>query len=176
MKKISQYLIYATITVMFSISVSCDRGFDEANKGCKKFPEKGTISGLIINNAIVSTSYWGLYTPPKENMVITTDSLDLLVRFDNEATKSPIDFSKYSVLGKYASGDGCRVVYNRDVTKYLEIKKYIYKITVIECGNCLTGDQSMNWVLIPKIEDGFSVEIIVENMQWNNGRMKIREW
>ena len=49
-------------------------------------------------------------------------------------------------------------------------KKYIYKINVISCGTCEKYSETMNWVLIPKIEDDFTVEFVVTKKDWNNGR------
>ena len=74
-----------------------------------------------------------------------------------EAEPTAIDFSRYSLLGMYAEGT-CSVFYTREVTKEEAIKKYIYKVSTQECGFCERLAFSMNWVLIPKIEEGYSVE------------------
>ncbi|MDR1737671.1 MAG: hypothetical protein LBR66_02470 [Candidatus Symbiothrix sp.] len=48
--------------------------------------------------------------------------------------------------------------YNDDV-----LKQYIYTINVVQCGNCESRDASMNWVLVPKIPDDYTVRFVVEN-------------
>ena len=137
-------------------------------KAVKKMPEQIIGTGEIINNACVKH----VTVDSKTDYIITSDSeniFDLTVSFDNRATYQTIDFSQYSVLGKYAD-EGCKVVFDRNVTKNVIQQKYIYKITVINCGTCKELATSMNWVLIPKIEDDFSVEFVVEHKHWNNGR------
>jgi len=170
MKNLMKFTIAITL---FFVVMSCY----DMYKGCKNMPEQNIGTGEIINNAIVSD----LNVIPKIDYIITSDSqnvfyisslfsdsvkvFNLTVSFDNGSTYQPIDFSRYSVLGKYTDGD-CRVVFDRNVTKNVESKKYIYKIIVISCGSCEKLGISMNWVLIPKIEDDFFVEFIVEDKRW----------
>ena len=168
-------LIYTILLIVFFISTSCNKL--DGNKGYKKFPEQIIGTGEIIPNAMIN---YGTSTNSKSSggeRIITSDSLNvhsLVVSFDGGASYIPIDFSQYSILGKYAEGDS-RVVFERNVTKSIEKQKYIYKIRVIQCGSWLTYNASLNYVLIPKMEDNFSVEFIVEHVQWNNGRTKIIE-
>jgi len=105
--------------------------------------------------------------PTPKEMIITSDSLNIynaMVRFDNGTTYNPIDFSQYTVLAHYTSG-GCYAVFERKVTKNFEKQKYIYKIKVIICGTCQRNWGSENWVLIPKIEENYTVDFIVEE-EW----------
>ena len=136
-------------------------------KGCDSMPQQTIGTGEIIQNALFRRSK-AHSSLPQEGQVITSDSLNIFnleVSFDNGETYQPIDFSEYTLLGQYASG-GCWVVFDRNVTKNKERQTYIYTITVIECGDCYSMDSSMNWVLIPKIEDDFSVEFIVNHRRW----------
>jgi len=156
-------LIYTILTLFFFSFASCDR--IPFNKYCRNMPraiEGGT--GEIINNVLFEK----IYVVLKEGQIITSDSLNifgLTISFDNGVTYIPIDFSKYSVLGKYAEGNSWELFFDRNVTKNIQKQKYIYTIRVISCGDWEVG-ASMNWVLIPKIEDNFSVEFIVEHKQW----------
>jgi len=121
-------------------------------------------TGEIMNNVLLKSNYHS----SKEGQVVTSDSLNFLnvtVSFDNGATYIPIDFSKYTLLGKYAVGNSWDVFFDRSVTKDVKKQKYIYTIRVISCGEW-EEDANMNWVLIPKIEDNFSVEFVVEHKQW----------
>ena len=138
--------------------------------GCKNMPEQTIGTGEIIMNALVWYSNLDLSTielinsNSKNNQIIASDSeniFGLVVSFDNGESFQPIDFSQYTVFGKYADGS-CRVIFEKNITKKVEQKKYIYKITVIQCGFCEKLVTSMNWVLIPKIEDDFIVEFVVE--------------
>ena len=145
------------ILIHFLIATSCKL---DMYKGCKNMPEQTSGTGLIIQNAVIVD----FSSITNEELIITSESqnnLNLEVSFDNGKTYNPIDFSKYTLLGKYAEAD-CSAEFNRDVAKYIEQQKYVYKIKVVHCGLCKKLKISMNWVLIPKIEDDFSVEFVVE--------------
>ena len=136
---------------------------------CKNLPEQTVGTGEIVQDALI---WFDLTTSfifnSNEGHIITSDSeniFDLKVSFNNGTSYHPIDFTQYTVLGKKAEGD-CRVFFVRNVTKNVGQKKYIYKITAIHCGDCQKLAIGMNWVLIPKIEDDFSVEFIVDYQRW----------
>ena len=73
-----------------------------------------------------------------------------------DAQVPAIDFSRYSLLGMYAEGT-CTVFYTREVTKNEANKTYNYKVSTQECGFCESLSFSMNWVLIPKIQEGYTI-------------------
>lgn len=157
--------IYVILIVTFFSFMSCNDAID--SKHCINMPnaKEGAGTGEIINNVLFKQSR--NYENLQEGQVITSDPFDnfFLVSFDNGATYNPVDFSKYSLLGKYAEGD-CTAFFYRDVSKDAKKKKYIYTIKVISCGNCMAADVNSNWVLIPKIEEGFSVEFVIKHEQW----------
>jgi len=167
MNNIKQYLVYTIFVLMLFSLISCGGfGFEH----CKNMPkeiEGGT--GEIISNAMIRhPAFIASKSSSNEGAIITSDSLNssnLVVSFDNGVTYSPIDFSQYTLLGKYAEGH-CMAFFDRNVTKNIKKKKYIYTIRVIACGGCMVYAPSMNWVLIPKIEDDFSVEFVVEHKEW----------
>jgi len=143
--------------------------------GCKNMPEQTEGTGLILKNVLFK---WETISQPEnftnsiDEFIITSEEKDFInleVSFDNGETYNQIDFSKYSLLGKLEYGD-CSCVFQRNVSKNSEEKKYIYKIIVISCGSCkaLCGDY--NCVLIPKVEEDFCVEFVVESKRWNNGK------
>ncbi len=121
-------------------------------------------TGIIVENALVSEP------PITEDMhnkefVIQTDSLNIFnleVSFDDGVTYEPIDFSKYTLLGKYVPGSGCEVIYSRNATRDDEAKKVSYEIKADQYGVCDCSHPSMNWVLIPKIPEDYNVVFSVE--------------
>ena len=166
MNKTNHYLVFSSLLILIFFPVSC---FTDHVKRCKKMPKQIIGTGEIIHNAYIGYATLDLSSNPNEGQIINSDSLNvfnLVVSFDNRATYIPIDFTKYTLLGREA-GAGCVVVFDRNVTKHPEIFKYIYKIRVIHCGDCKRLHSDMNWVLIPKIEDNFSVEFLVEYVKWN---------
>jgi len=164
MNNTKYFLIYVILTFIFFSLISCQKLIDGGH--CKNMPQQidgGT--GEIINNVLFKPTL----SYSKEEQIITSDSLNIfgfVVSFDNGETYNPVDFSQYSILGKYAAWDGCMAFFDRNVTKDAKKKKYIYTIRTISCGNCMLGGGSSNWVLIPKIEDGFAVEFVVEHTWW----------
>ena len=164
MKNNRKKAIITITTIMFLAASACNNIY----KGCKNMPEQTEGTGLIIKNAIIGFKTLDILGNSDEGLVITSESqndFNLVVSFDYGESYNPIDFTKYTVLGKYAD-EGCDVVFDRDVSKYNEQQKYIYKIKVIHCGLCQKLMMSMNWVLIPKIEDDFSVDFIVDYELW----------
>ncbi len=75
----------------------------------------------------------------------------------SEAELPAIDFTRYSLLGRYAEGT-CSVFFTREVLKKETEKKITYKVSTQECGFCERLNFSMNWVLVPRIEDGYTVD------------------
>lgn len=73
-----------------------------------------------------------------------------------------IDFSKKTLLGKYAEGVGCSINFEREVRRDETRKKIVYSIEVVEEGLCEMLGSSMNWILIPKVPPGYSVDFEVE--------------
>lgn len=77
------------------------------------------------------------------------------------ASVPEIDFADYSLLGKYTSGGGCDVKYERKVFKDEINKRIIYEIDVKYIGTCEMLITSRNWVLIPKMPENYSFEFKV---------------
>jgi len=77
------------------------------------------------------------------------------------STLPEIDFNVYTLLGLYADG-ACNVGFDRIVMQDDDLKKYIYTVGVNACGACESLRFSMNWVVVPKLPDDYTVEFVVE--------------
>ncbi len=77
-------------------------------------------------------------------------------------TLPSIDFSEKTLLGKYTTGTGCTIDFERHVYRNDDAKTVTYVITVIEEGNCEMLGMSMNWITIPKIPQDYKVIFDVE--------------
>lgn len=75
----------------------------------------------------------------------------------DDFTLPSIDFEEYTLLGKYAKGGGCSINFGHYIWKDDEKKEISYRIKVIEKGACEKLGMSMNWILIPKIQEGYKV-------------------
>ncbi|MFQ3580146.1 MAG: hypothetical protein SNJ71_08425 [Bacteroidales bacterium] len=162
------------VSFVVLITISCNKGNNCELPNCMErikceVPEQIIGTGEIIPNGLVlyKTSTLITWEMMRKDYVIRADSqnvVNLHVSFDNGTTFIPIDFNKYSVLGKYASGQ-CKVTFERNVTKDDSQKKYIYKIKVHECGKCKTNWEDMNWVLVPKIAEDYSVNFLIDQIE-----------
>jgi hypothetical protein len=123
----------------------------------------------IFEGIIVKEFDTGRCFPPFGNepdeYVITNDSLyqELLTiekPICDNYTLPEIDFATYTLLGKYTVSDGEVKYYKREVIKDEGSSKYIYKI-YMKCKNNNKAEISMNWVLVPKLPAGYSVEFTV---------------
>lgn len=137
------------------ITISCE-------KNCE-LPTQIIGTGEIISNASVSHPLTTLEMTNNGHVIRTQEEnvFDLKVKFEGDSIFDAIDFTQYTLLGKYASG-GCRVVFERNVTRNDSQKNVLYDITVHQCGDCQIYHGEMNWVLIPKIPDDYTVTFVVE--------------
>jgi hypothetical protein len=161
--------LISLVAIAFVMTIGCRRY--EYCQCDKKLPAS-TSSGIIIENAKLNIN------DPKTGeyfteLVINEESLQgensYKVSFDDGATFDNIDFSKYTILGYPILGGG-RTSYNKNVTKDVTNKKYIYTIDALECTYYRVASIATNCVLIPKIEDDYTVEFVVNYARWKNGK------
>lgn len=120
------------------------------------------------NGIIVSSIDFGIcfYDFPENEYIMETevelDSLfNLISNQDTECEKPEIDFSKHTLLGQYASG-ACEVKFIRDVEKDNRDESYIYTVKVRECGLCKSMAYGLNWILVPKLPNDWSVKFEIK--------------
>ncbi len=143
--------------------------------------------GLIVSQYPINNpnQTWACYEPgvvslgdstAKNNIIINSNS-DLEAYFDNRryndrsryAPSYPcinfkpesVDFSKYTLLGNYAQG-GCDAAFTRSVIPDDNNKRYNYTVKVRQAGLCKKLVYSMNWVLVPKLPPGYSVDFRIK--------------
>lgn len=124
----------------------------------------------IFEGIIVKEFDAGRCLPPfgdePDEYIITNDSLyqNLLTLGTvvcDDYTLPEIDFATYTLLGKFTFSNGSPKYYKREVIKDEGNMKYIYNI-YMKCKNNKKEALSMNWVLVPKLPAGYSVEFSVE--------------
>ncbi len=74
------------------------------------------------------------------------------------------DFTKYTLLGQYASGK-CRAKFHKNVERIDEEKRYHYSIKVYECDGCKKETESVNLVFVPKLPSDWIVTFSIEKIQ-----------
>jgi hypothetical protein len=123
-----------------------------------------------FENIIFGECFTRFYNYGQDQIVITNnetylifcDSVRVLPYSPNcdSATPEIINFTQYSLLAVSTGGGGCDAYYERKILKDIQHKKIIYKIKARYTGECMAILSSWNWVLIPKIEEGYSVEFL----------------
>ena len=106
------------------------------------------------------------------NLIVNTDSsfvinsnseyrqLSLFAHSNQTICKfNSINFNNYTLLGKTILGN-CKYKIKRNLEINSNQNKYIYTIELFECGNCIEENKIDNWILVPKIPSGYSVDFI----------------
>ena len=162
--------IILLITAILTIAITGCRRYEYCQ--CDKKLPPSTSSGLIISNAKLKIA------DPKTNdyfsgVIINEESANenytYQVSFDDGATYNNVDFSKYTILGYPIMGGG-HISFGKDVTKDVANKKYIYTIDAVECRYYKVACIATNCVLIPKIEEDYTVDFVVNYARWKNGK------
>ncbi len=135
---------------------------------CKKpcdLPDQQIGNGIILKNAQVIRLDPGVITwEMRTTFRIDSEEenlLDFRVIWDGGTVKDSIDFSNYTVLGAYARG-GCQVIYDRLVLCNPSEQKCLYNVDVVECGDCGSNSESLNMVLVPKIDPSYAVDFAIQ--------------
>lgn len=99
----------------------------------------------------------------EEELSAITDSNCINLPEAGYSTAPPeIDFSQHSLLGFWVTGGGCDVRFIREVNRDDDVKKYVYKIKVIECGLCDMLRYDANFVLLPAIPGEYKIEFSLD--------------
>lgn len=118
--------------------------------------------GIIVQNIDFGTCIPA--DLPEQEYIITSDSVYQLLLNNSVCsnyTLPTIDFSQYTLLGKFASGK-CRVTFKPQVIKDESNMQYLFTVYVFDKGICKKEGISMNWVLVPKLPIGWSVNFKTE--------------
>ena len=139
---------------------------------CEKHKTLDITDQCEFHEIILSPCFYGITNLSNDNYVIIRNN-EAYLNFANSIRIHPyntncdtailpvIDFNKYSLLGRNTSGGGCGATYDRQILKDIDDKKIIYKINVQYEGSCYILIENWNWVYIPKLEKGYSVEFQV---------------
>jgi hypothetical protein len=103
--------------------------------------------GVVINTTLDMQRVFQKYYQYKVGCELNTFNLD-----------------KYSLLAMPVFTT-CKYKIHKNVTIDDSEKKYIYEITVDECGSCEESNYHANWVMIPKLKSGYSVTFIVNKVR-----------
>lgn len=127
-----------------------------------------TSTGIIEQDLIFGTCYTDIGALEQEYIIqdeaayqalgiLPVNSPDCV----GNTTLPEIDFNIHTLLGLYAEGT-CDTAFDRYVTRDDAAMKYVYTIGVRTCGNCESLFFAMNWVLVPKLPEDYTVEFVVE--------------
>ena len=128
---------------------------------CNKDEE--TCESIISNEGIIVESVDFNCNDPfySGNFVIDSNAeLDSVMNLNSGCQQPEIDFTSYTLLGRYAYTSAIGSYY-RNVEEDTTNLRYNYTITVKNCGSCNCLSQNMNWVLVPKLPNDWTVKFTV---------------
>lgn len=142
--------IVSLMIVLLACS-SCNKNEEECNAVIEN-------SGIIISSVDISACNDPFYSG---NFVIQSNQeLDSVLNLNSGCNIPEIDFSSYTLLGRYAYTNGTGSYY-RKVESDTANLRYEYTITVKTCEDCSCLNENMNWVLVPRLPDDWNVTFIV---------------
>ncbi len=140
---------YLILLMLAGIFTGCEKDFF-----CGEDKNKGIIiesinPGYCIDNFTDSTF-----------VILSEVQLDSLYEYENcsDAERPEINFNEQTLLGYYVDGGGCDIQFIREVITDESGQRYIYTVKVKACGWCAKLGYSMNWVLVPKLPENWTVE------------------
>ena len=127
---------------------------------CKKcvVADSDSSTGIIITEAIIYPKI-GYMTQEPGGYYFNGTGIhgdDFEVSFDGGATKGPVDWNSYAVLGNPQMVN-CKASFVRDVTLDDLNNAILYNVTATTCESCSPERYVENYVLIPKVPSGYSV-------------------
>lgn len=72
-----------------------------------------------------------------------------------------VDFTAYTLLGASVGGS-CEIKVNREVVRSDNEQRYNYILKVKDCGICQKYNIRQEWVLVPKLPQGWNVNFKVK--------------
>ncbi|GAB3331715.1 hypothetical protein GCM10027299_37620 [Larkinella ripae] len=126
---------------------TCEQTDDEAT---------GIITRVLSNRVAYDQSTGDLGT---RGLLITTSEQYQRV-FANccNGTLGAVNFNENDVIGLSTVNQGCSSSYQRDVKRDDAAKRIVYTVTERYCRKCSPVDGQGNFVVIPKVPGGYTVE------------------
>jgi len=134
-----------------------------------QWPDTNEISG-IVSKALYESDHekpcYGpsfLSLPQGTEYIISSQAVYDTIFFSTiddglPCIKETIDFDRYSILGLRTQGTGCSRTYHRKIVENEAKKVYEYLVTIRECGFCEPLETNYNWVLVPRLPEGWRVQ------------------
>lgn len=92
------------------------------------------------------------------NHIISSESAYDSVIGNAACGDSVIDFTLYTLLGQNGTASGCREPFYQITVLRDDLKKEIvYKLMIIEHGNCQPAFLRYLWILVPKVPESYRV-------------------
>lgn len=150
----------AVCILLILITTSCDKEeFTEITRQC-------TFTNDLITpcfSAIHNSGYDQIIIKDNDAYQEFQDSTrDEIYGLDCVAAElTPVNFSKYILIGKRTSGGGCSADFSRRVFIDTGYKTVKYQISIRYYGNCAMLISSWNWAFIPRPSDDYNFDFVV---------------
>lgn len=132
-----------------------------AMNSCKKCTvgDADKNTGQIVDKVVIYPASGYLTSNLNGNYHITGASNyadDFEVSFDGGVTKQPVDWNTYDLLANPMLVS-CKASFIREVTYNYGTSTVFYNVIANTCESCDPERFVENWVLVPKVPEGFSV-------------------
>lgn len=150
MRNLTKYLFFTLLFSAFALH------------SCKKKCDLGenVNSGAIVPEMSIFPDQGYLTSAMETGHYLVTDSSELKNRFkisrDKGITKTDVNYSEYSLLA-FPVTSNCYATFDRNVTINDSSKVIVYKILVKDCGTCDSKIYTENWVVIPAVDDSYTI-------------------
>lgn len=154
---------FAKNTGIFLIAAASLVYFISCNNKCSEF--KSSISGQTVKTLDLGECF--LFANVDSSKTITTeqewnDFKTAKFKNCNTGQIQTVDFNQHSLLAKFTKTIGCNAGMERNLSIDNSNKLYTYTIKIKKCTGCNTQITSSNWIVVPKIPDGYTVKFLVE--------------
>lgn len=126
---------------------TCEKTDDEAT---------GIIVGVLSNRVASDPALGDLGT--NGIRISTSEDYQRLFAGCCNGHMGAVNFNESDVLGLSTVNKGCSSSYQRDVRRDDATKRIIYTVTELYCKPCSPVDGQGNFVIIPKVPNGYTVE------------------
>jgi hypothetical protein len=140
--------------------------------GCSKSNMEDITSEVEFPSLLMSVCFDKEISEGQDEFIFRTEEefenyaesikLELLGGGCDTVSLPSIDFDNYTLIAKYTTGGGCEVERRRKVYQADENDSYIYEIKERYKGGCHMLIMNMNWAVVPRIPEGYTVEFEVK--------------
>lgn len=147
-----KYILFI-ITISLTVFASCEKAPKCWGKSNVNAGEIVADTTLCSNCTFLANENVGFVINSEADLIRIKQSY---YRLGDNCKLNSFNLNKYSLLA-LPTLTTCKYKLKKDLSIDETDKTYIYTIEIEECGNCNETNYRANWIVIPKIKQGYSV-------------------